>query len=654
MISYGQAGRSISVESSLEDNSSDEFIGPHNLPQSLRQAFNIVIPLPTHRLNDQSLATGLIVISQNPRRFRQTPLSSNDAGENDSPNNFHYELLPIQVPSKSSSSSSSSAESNELKESDEKVDVDSDRPSFTFTMEDQTIPDEETIDSEPESKPTTSSDYIQSSLKARIHLMRPNANSFNINLEKITSMDRLTNETAMEMERQQPTQQTDKPQPSVVLLLERETMLSKIRKNGNRNSIEWSNESNGSPPPLPRTRRRQSRPTIHNRHNNNNNNFILKQHRTTTRPLHMETTSSSTTTTLPTTTLATNLMESTNISTISSTEFETTIGTIESNITFPSIENIETTTFSTPSPPPTTTASTLSTTTTTTENDEELKLNITNVNIEKEDKSSKQSTTTRKPEILILKNKTKINFSLPKSLKKNQSIPITTTISPISIPTTTKPRITTTVSTISTTTPTTTTPNSIFREVPNQPNLNGGKLAWNIWSPSSTLKPNWNQRETSTERRAPGVPKIPNNFGFANTIRDRPKWTDDSDMEVGCQVYHSCSMGSIGRRRTDLSQSNSNDGLLASASTSFGMARKIGSLNGAKHSFLCPNGTIFSQEYLICDWWYNVKCEESPRFYPLNRDVFTTGQQTQTQSQPQMQQPQPSESTLSTTSIFRV
>ncbi|KAJ6215572.1 hypothetical protein RDWZM_010072 [Blomia tropicalis] len=630
-------------------------------------------------------------------------------------------------------------------------------------MEDQTIPDEETIDSEPESKPTTSSDYIQSSLKARIHLMRPNANSFNINLEKITSMDRLTNETAMEMERQQPTQQTDKPQPSVVLLLERETMLSKIRKNGNRNSIEWSNESNGSPPPLPRTRRRQSRPTIHNRHNNNNNNnFILKQHRTTTRPLHMETTSSSTTTTLPTTTLATNLMESTNISTISSTEFETTIGTIESNITFPSIENIETTTFSTssPSPPPTTTASTLSTTTTTTENDEELKLNITNVNIEKEDvnvdnndellatttsssinvelasttttdtsildeelvsmsttipipssseedeeddeekrkkkktdikKSSKQSTTTRKPEILILKNKTKINFSLPKSLKKNQSIPITTTISPISIPTTTKPRITTTVSTISTTTPTTTTPNSIFRVVPNQPNLNGGKLAWNIWSPSSTLKPNWNQRETSTERRAPGVPKIPNNFGFANTIRDRPKWTDDSfantafvpntnqlmellshipdtsfdcsiqqypgfysDMEVGCQVYHSCSMGSIGRRRTDLSQSNSNDGLLASASTSFGMARKIGSLNGAKHSFLCPNGTIFSQEYLICDWWYNVKCEESPRFYPLNRDVFTTGQQTQTQtqSQPQTQQPQPSESTLSTTSIL--
>src|SRR5699024_3629432 len=54
-------------------------------------------------------------------------------------------------------------------------------------------------------------------------------------------------------------------------------------------------------------------------------------------------------------------------------------------------------------------------------------------------------------------------------------------------------------------------------------------------------------------------------------------------------------------------------------------SRKSG-LNGREHSFLCPNGTIFSQEYLICDWWYNVKCEESPRFYPLNRDVFTSGQ----------------------------
>merc|ERR1712077_123701 len=31
----------------------------------------------------------------------------------------------------------------------------------------------------------------------------------------------------------------------------------------------------------------------------------------------------------------------------------------------------------------------------------------------------------------------------------------------------------------------------------------------------------------------------------------------------------------------------------------------------AKYSFLCPNGTIFNQNYFICDWWFNVDCAES-------------------------------------------
>ena len=30
-----------------------------------------------------------------------------------------------------------------------------------------------------------------------------------------------------------------------------------------------------------------------------------------------------------------------------------------------------------------------------------------------------------------------------------------------------------------------------------------------------------------------------------------------------------------------------------------------------KLSFLCPNGTIFNQEYFTCDWWFNVDCADS-------------------------------------------
>jgi len=52
-----------------------------------------------------------------------------------------------------------------------------------------------------------------------------------------------------------------------------------------------------------------------------------------------------------------------------------------------------------------------------------------------------------------------------------------------------------------------------------------------------------------------------------------------ADPEAECQVFHICSDDGTG-------------GL-------------------AKYSFLCPNGTIFNQNYFICDWWFNVDCSEA-------------------------------------------
>lgn len=52
-----------------------------------------------------------------------------------------------------------------------------------------------------------------------------------------------------------------------------------------------------------------------------------------------------------------------------------------------------------------------------------------------------------------------------------------------------------------------------------------------------------------------------------------------ADPEAECQVFHICSDDAAG-------------GL-------------------AKYSFLCPNGTIFNQNYFICDWWFNVDCSEA-------------------------------------------
>ena len=37
---------------------------------------------------------------------------------------------------------------------------------------------------------------------------------------------------------------------------------------------------------------------------------------------------------------------------------------------------------------------------------------------------------------------------------------------------------------------------------------------------------------------------------------------------------------------------------------------------------MCPRGTIFNQKHRVCDWWYNVKCEDSTEFYDLNLDLL--------------------------------
>jgi len=40
-----------------------------------------------------------------------------------------------------------------------------------------------------------------------------------------------------------------------------------------------------------------------------------------------------------------------------------------------------------------------------------------------------------------------------------------------------------------------------------------------------------------------------------------------------------------------------------------------------KYSFLCPNGTLFQQQYFVCDWWFNVDCSLAEQFYSLNDEI---------------------------------
>merc|ERR1739845_111856 len=62
-----------------------------------------------------------------------------------------------------------------------------------------------------------------------------------------------------------------------------------------------------------------------------------------------------------------------------------------------------------------------------------------------------------------------------------------------------------------------------------------------------------------------------------------------ADPEAECQVFHICTADGAG-------------GLV-------------------KYSFLCPNGTLFNQNYFVCDWWFNFDCSTAEELYSLNDEI---------------------------------
>lgn len=45
-------------------------------------------------------------------------------------------------------------------------------------------------------------------------------------------------------------------------------------------------------------------------------------------------------------------------------------------------------------------------------------------------------------------------------------------------------------------------------------------------------------------------------------------------------------------------------------------------IDGRQATFLCPNGTQFSQAVFVCDWWFNVRCDLSPQLYAINSRLY--------------------------------
>merc|ERR1719234_2444914 len=98
----------------------------------------------------------------------------------------------------------------------------------------------------------------------------------------------------------------------------------------------------------------------------------------------------------------------------------------------------------------------------------------------------------------------------------------------------------------------------------------------------------------SLEEAIPGVPgedypifaEVPETSFFCDGQVDGGYY---GDPEAECQAFHICAADGTG-------------GL-------------------TKYSFLCPNGTLFNQQYIICDWWFNVDCSTAQDFWSLNEEV---------------------------------
>ncbi|KAK7079066.1 hypothetical protein SK128_009635 [Halocaridina rubra] len=73
--------------------------------------------------------------------------------------------------------------------------------------------------------------------------------------------------------------------------------------------------------------------------------------------------------------------------------------------------------------------------------------------------------------------------------------------------------------------------------------------------------------------------------GFTCEAQEFPGYYADTADEAGCQVFHICQF------------------------------------DNRQDSFLCPNGTIFNQQYFVCDWWYNVDCAATAQFIGLNAEI---------------------------------
>lgn len=95
-----------------------------------------------------------------------------------------------------------------------------------------------------------------------------------------------------------------------------------------------------------------------------------------------------------------------------------------------------------------------------------------------------------------------------------------------------------------------------------------------------------NQGEDTDHHREKRWAEFPNvSFTFDCTDRSIGFY---ADLDFDCQIFHMCDE------------------------------------DGRRIPYMCANETSFNQKFRVCDWTYNVDCEEAPEWYYLNDLTYRT------------------------------
>jgi hypothetical protein len=114
----------------------------------------------------------------------------------------------------------------------------------------------------------------------------------------------------------------------------------------------------------------------------------------------------------------------------------------------------------------------------------------------------------------------------------------------------------------------------------------------------------WEALDALRGRNALTIDEILNILAYAVAGKDYPIYNEVPNTRFSCEKVHQA-------------------GFYADTDAACQVIRRC-DINGVMWSFLCPNMTLFNQITLVCDWFFNVNCNNAVRYYDYSNPRLYT------------------------------